>query len=254
MTDRPALVQAVTRNPIAAEAESSEVVQGAPESSTGDAAGDSAPPPAVPALVRAPAEPSVSDDTTVIIKPAVSLSVRTPVVAASVSDDSTIVIKPVVSSVRTPVAAPTASDDTTIIITPAARRVDSPTMLMAVVPRLPPVFVDPTGRRRSRLRLVAYALGALGLAYTALVGASFAGASVSPGSILPFVESTEQPWQPPPIPAIIPDPTPTKSAPASEGATVTSDPTAQPSDGSSPAGDRGPLALGAAPGTEPHHG
>ncbi|MER7440651.1 hypothetical protein [Micromonospora avicenniae] len=203
MTDRPALVQAVTRNPIAAAAEDPEVVPGTPESSTDD---------------------------TVIIKPVVSRSVRTPVVAPSVSDD------------------------TTIIITPAARRADSPTMLMAVVPRLPPVFVDPTGRRRSRLRLVAYALGALGLAYTALVGASFAGASVSPGSILPFVESTERPWQPPPIPAIIPDPTPTSSAPASEGTTVTSDPAAEPSDGSSSAGDREPLALGGAPGTELHHG
>ncbi|MET7747001.1 hypothetical protein [Micromonospora sp. NPDC005367] len=230
MTDRPALVQAVPRNPIAAAAESSKVVQGTPGSSTGEAVGHSASPPAVPAQARTPAEPPVSDDATVIIKPVVSRSVRTPVVAPSVLDD------------------------TTVIITPAARRADSPTMLMAVVPRLPPVFVDPTGRRRSRLRLVAYALGALGLAYTALVGASFAGASVSPGSILPFVESTEQPWQPPPIPAIIPDPVPTSSAPTSGDATVTSDPTAEPSDGSPSAGDRQPLALGAAPGTELHHG
>ncbi|MEV4981562.1 hypothetical protein AB0K30_00480, partial [Micromonospora sp. NPDC053811] len=79
MTDRPALVQAVTRNPIEAAAESSKVVQGTPESSTGEAAGDSAPgqpPPAVPALARTPAEPSVSDDATVIIKPVVSSSVR----------------------------------------------------------------------------------------------------------------------------------------------------------------------------------
>ncbi|MEV4981561.1 hypothetical protein, partial [Micromonospora sp. NPDC053811] len=174
----------------------------------------------------------------------------TPVVVPSVSDDATVIIKPVVSSsVRTPVVVPSVSDDATVIIKPAVRRVDSPTMLMAVVPRLPPVFVDPTGRRRSRLRLVAYALGVLGLAYTALVGASFAGASVSPGSILPFVESSEQPWQPPPIPAIIPDPTPTSSAPASEGTTVTSDP----SDGPSSAGGREPLALGAAPGIELHH-
>ncbi|MFD0787748.1 hypothetical protein ACFQZ8_27905, partial [Micromonospora azadirachtae] len=186
-------------------------------------------PPGVPAPARTPTDPPVSDDATVVIKPVVSRSVRTPVVAAPVSDD------------------------TTVIITPAVRRVDTPTMLMAVVPRLPPVFVDPTGRRRSRLRLVAYALGALGLAYTALVGASFAGASVSPGSILPFVESTEQPWQPPPIPAVIPDPTSTSSAPASGGTAVTSDPTVEPSAGSPSAGDREPLALGAAPGTELHH-
>ncbi|WP_132352152.1 hypothetical protein [Micromonospora sp. 15K316] len=118
-----------------------------------------------------------------------------------------------------------------------------------MIPRLPPVFVDPTGRRRSRLRLVAYALGLLGLLYTGLVGASFAGASVSPGSILPFVESTKQPWQPPPIPAAIPDPTPTGSEPAPE--VSTSVPASSPA-GPSSAVEGQPPASTTASVTEPH--
>lgn len=37
------------------------------------------------------------------------------------------------------------------------------------------VFVDSTGRRRRRVRLVAIGVGGLGLAYTAMVGMSLAG-------------------------------------------------------------------------------
>ncbi|MEU6205192.1 hypothetical protein ABZ814_16605 [Micromonospora musae] len=247
MTDRPTVVPAVLENPIETAAESATVV--------GPSVSDDTTIIIKPAVsVRTPAAvPSDSGELTVVITPAAPPKVPTPVAAPSASDDTTIIIKPAASRrLRTAAAARSESDDTTVIITPAARRVDTPTMLMAVIPRLPPVFVDPTGRRRSRLRLVAYALGLLGLAYTGLVGASFAGASVSPGSILPFVESTKQPWQPPPIPATIPDPTPTGSKPAPGVSAGDASAPAGLADEPSSAGDRQPPASGRASVTEPH--
>lgn len=75
---------------------------------------------------------------------------------------------------------------------------DTPTTLLPAVPEPPPVFVDPSGQRRRRLRRIAYAVGLAGLAYTAMVGVSFAGTPVSPETVLPYVEPTQQPWQPPP--------------------------------------------------------
>lgn len=73
---------------------------------------------------------------------------------------------------------------------------DGPTALIAVVPQSPPVFVDPTGRRRSRLRWLAYAVGLVGLLYTGLVAVSFAGGVVDPRTVLPFVDEIEQPQRP----------------------------------------------------------
>ena len=70
---------------------------------------------------------------------------------------------------------------------------DVPTAVIAAVADLPPVFVDPSGRRHRWLRRVAYAAGALGLAYTAMVGVSFAGGPVRPENIIPFLEATRRP-------------------------------------------------------------
>lgn len=88
------------------------------------------------------------------------------------------------------------------------------TQVIPALPPPPPVFVDPSGQRRRRLRRLAYGLTLLALAYTGMVGVSFAGASVSPSTILPFLEpKTEpEPWQPPPALPVSPEPTPTPSA------------------------------------------
>lgn len=64
----------------------------------------------------------------------------------------------------------------------------------------PPVFVDATGRRRRWIRRLAIWLGVLGLAYTGLVGVSFAGAPIDPATVLPFLEP-KQPARPTPSPA-----------------------------------------------------
>lgn len=57
---------------------------------------------------------------------------------------------------------------------------------------LPPVFVDVTGRRRDRIRRIAYGVGGACLAYTALLGVSLAGGPVSPYALLPFPELVER--------------------------------------------------------------
>ncbi|WP_220039611.1 hypothetical protein, partial [Micromonospora endophytica] len=91
---------------------------------------------------------------------------------------------------------------------------EGPTQIIPVVPESPPVFVDPSGRRRRWFRRAAYFLGALGVAYTAMVGISFAGGPVRPETIIPFVEPSES-WEPPPaFPA----------APATPSPSVTTEP------------------------------
>ncbi|MEV7331306.1 hypothetical protein [Micromonospora sp. NPDC093244] len=106
---------------------------------------------------------------------------------------------------------PTASvDEPTMVIGPS----DGPTALIAVVPQSPPVFVDPSGRRRSRLRWLAYAVGLVGLLYTGLVAVSFAGGVVDPRTVLPFVDEVEQPQRP--------------RSPQAEAITVTPDPSTVP--------------------------
>jgi hypothetical protein len=84
------------------------------------------------------------------------------------------------------------------------------TQVIPALPPPPPVFVDPSGQRRRRLRRLAYGLTLLALAYTGMVGVSFAGASVSPSTILPFLEPKPEPepWQPPPALPVSPEPTP----------------------------------------------
>ncbi|MEJ3742147.1 hypothetical protein WEI85_02445 [Actinomycetes bacterium KLBMP 9797] len=48
------------------------------------------------------------------------------------------------------------------------------------------IFVDTTGRRRQRVRRIAYAVGATCLLYTALVGTSVVGGATGPGALAPF--------------------------------------------------------------------
>ena len=69
----------------------------------------------------------------------------------------------------------TGLDGPTVVIS----RADGPTASIAAVPQLTPVFVDPSGRRHSRLRWLAYTLGLVGLIYAGLVGVSFAGGIVA---------------------------------------------------------------------------
>ncbi|MGW0502689.1 hypothetical protein [Micromonospora sp. NPDC003241] len=84
---------------------------------------------------------------------------------------------------------------------------EGPTQLIPVAPEPSPVFVDPSGRRRRWFRRTAYALGLAGVAYTMMVGISFAGGPVRPDSIIPFVEPAET-WEAPPV---SPTPSPSRS-------------------------------------------
>ncbi|MEU7842554.1 hypothetical protein AB0B39_16505 [Micromonospora sp. NPDC049114] len=117
----------------------------------------------------------------------------------------------------TPPAAPV--DESTMVI----GRSDAPTALIAAVPQPPPVFVDPSGRRRSRLRWLAYAVGLFGLLYTGLVAVSFAGGMVEPHTVLPFVDEAEQPERPrsPQAEAITVVPEPSTAVPRTSAAPVT---------------------------------
>ncbi|MET8321934.1 hypothetical protein [Micromonospora sp. NPDC005189] len=115
-------------------------------------------------------------------------------------------------------------DEPTMVI----GRSDGPTALIAAVPQPPPVFVDPSGRRRSRLRWIAYAAGSLGLIYTGLVAVSFAGSIVEPHTVLPFVDEVEQPERPrsPQAETITTVPEPSTAVPRTPAAPVA--PTAGP--------------------------
>ncbi|MCK1835633.1 hypothetical protein MTQ08_26250, partial [Micromonospora sp. R42004] len=84
---------------------------------------------------------------------------------------------------------------------------EGPTALIPVVPESPPVFVDPSGRRRRRLRRLAYCAGAAGVVYTVMVGVSFAGGPITPDTVIPFVESTSEQRLPSPKPSDTPAPT-----------------------------------------------
>ncbi|HZN74558.1 MAG TPA: hypothetical protein VFC00_23055 [Micromonosporaceae bacterium] len=57
---------------------------------------------------------------------------------------------------------------------------------------VPAVFVDSTGRRRRRIRGIAYGVGGASLAYTVLLGVSLAGGPVSPYALLPFPELVDR--------------------------------------------------------------
>lgn len=56
-----------------------------------------------------------------------------------------------------------------------------------------PVFVDATGRRRRRVRRIAYAVGAACLTYTGLVGASVIGHPARPGALTPLPAPADRP-------------------------------------------------------------
>ncbi|MGN9911910.1 hypothetical protein ACTMTJ_30665 [Phytohabitans sp. LJ34] len=56
-----------------------------------------------------------------------------------------------------------------------------------------PVFVDASGRRRRRVRRIAYAVGAACLTYTCLVGASVIGQPARPGALAPLPAPADRP-------------------------------------------------------------
>jgi hypothetical protein len=56
-----------------------------------------------------------------------------------------------------------------------------------------PVFVDDTGKRRRRIRLAFYAVGAVSLTYAGLVAVSLLGGPLKPESLLPFPETFNRP-------------------------------------------------------------
>ncbi|WP_328381371.1 hypothetical protein OHQ88_31870 [Micromonospora zamorensis] len=128
-------------------------------------------------------------------------------------------------------------DEPTMVV----NRSDGPTALIAAVPQPPPVFVDPSGRRRSRLRWLAYVVGLLGLTYTGLVAVSFAGGMVEPHTVLPFLDEVEQSERPqsPQAEAITAIPEPSTAVPRTPAATVA--PTVAPAP-RSPAPTRSPSA------------
>ncbi|WBB54896.1 hypothetical protein [Verrucosispora sp. WMMD573] len=158
--------------------------------------------------------PPVVAETSTVLRPVVPDApevVRPPVVDAPtlvrrVVLDAPTVIQPAVDA---PTVVQQTAFDAPTVVQPTVRDAvtvvvpgDSPTTVMTAVPQPPPVFVDPSGRRRSRLRWIGYALGLVGLLYTGLVVASFAGGPVNADTVLPFVEPTRRPWQPPPAPSI----------------------------------------------------
>ncbi|MEU8072017.1 MULTISPECIES: hypothetical protein [unclassified Micromonospora] len=90
---------------------------------------------------------------------------------------------------------------------------EGPTALIPVVPESPPVFVDPSGRRRRWLRRLAYCAGAAGAVYTIMVGVSFAGGPITPATVIPFVEETTEQRLPSSKPTTSPAPTVTRPTP-----------------------------------------
>ncbi|MFD2767981.1 hypothetical protein [Micromonospora eburnea] len=114
------------------------------------------------------------------------------------------------------------------------------TTIIPAVPEPPPVFVDPSGRRRRWLRRLAYGFGALGVGYTVMVGVSFAGGPARPETILPFIEPSASPaWQPPPT--LAPDGSPTVRAsatPSSRPASLRTGTTPRSSASPKPSGSR----------------
>ncbi|MCW6011097.1 hypothetical protein K1W54_42130 [Micromonospora sp. CPCC 205371] len=63
------------------------------------------------------------------------------------------------------------------------------------------IFVDATGRRRRRMRRIAYAVGATCLIYTGLVGTSVVGGPAGPVALEPFPAPTDRPpVRPTPVP------------------------------------------------------
>jgi hypothetical protein len=81
------------------------------------------------------------------------------------------------------------------------------------------IFVDATGRRRRRMRRIAYAVGATCLIYTGLVGTSVVGEPAGPVALEPFPVRTDRPpVRPTPVPtrpfaAVLPEQDLRRSAP-----------------------------------------
>jgi hypothetical protein len=84
------------------------------------------------------------------------------------------------------------------VVTPSE---DEATQVIAVVDQSSPVFVDASGRRGRRIRIVFSVLGAATLVYGALVAASLVGGPLKPQQLLPFPDLVDN------LPLIEPQPT-----------------------------------------------
>ncbi|MGI5244811.1 hypothetical protein [Dactylosporangium sp. CA-139066] len=84
--------------------------------------------------------------------------------------------------------------------------VDEATDVIAVVDSSSPVFVDASGRRGRRIRVVFGMLGAATLVYGALVATSLAGGPLKPQQLLPFPDLANN------LPVLDPQPTPKPGA------------------------------------------
>jgi hypothetical protein len=71
---------------------------------------------------------------------------------------------------------------------------DGATVALDSIDAIPePVFVDDTGKRRRRIRLAFYAVGAVSLTYAGLVAVSLLGGPLKPESLLPFPQTFNRP-------------------------------------------------------------
>jgi len=78
---------------------------------------------------------------------------------------------------------------------------DGATVALDAIEAMPePVFVDDTGKRRRRIRLAFYAVGAVSLTYAGLVAVSLLGGPLKPESLLPFPQTFNRPANATPSP------------------------------------------------------
>jgi hypothetical protein len=153
--------------------------------------------------------------------------------SSPVSADHTVILPAVAGGARRAVP-----NDHTVVLRATSGRTDVSsrdsessgglTRLIPAAPKDPPVFVDATGRRRRRLRRMAYALAAVGMAYTVLVGISFTGVTVSPETVIPFLDRNDAPAPTPgggPPEKPKPTPAPSKASGTPESARTGQSPT-----------------------------
>jgi hypothetical protein len=78
---------------------------------------------------------------------------------------------------------------------------DGATVALGPIEAVPePVFVDDTGKRRRRIRLAFYAVGAVSLTYAGLVAVSLLGGPLKPESLIPFPQTFNRPADTAPSP------------------------------------------------------
>jgi len=78
---------------------------------------------------------------------------------------------------------------------------DGATVALDAIEAIPdPVFVDDTGKRRRRIRLAFYAVGAVSLTYAGLVAVSLLGGPLKPEQLIPFPQTFNRPANSTPAP------------------------------------------------------